>query len=411
MNIKKLLMIALIFFFGQAHALTFQVIALGDDIDNNPGDGVCEIPIGFGFCSLRAAIIEANALGGSHTIELAAGVHELTIMGEENDAFAGDLNVNNADITVIGQGVDATVIDGNQNFRIFNVANNGMFNILNLTLTAGRAGTVSANVGGAMLISGNMTQVNIDNVKVVSNSANIGGGLFISLAEVFITNAQFVDNFTENLGFTNIFGPAIYCSSCDLGIDSSTFQRNNLGGKAIELDGGSLFMTNSTMTDNSGGGIRTTNSDAVIRFSTFVSDTAQNLSHFSFDDSQFMNIGHSILYTDPAAFIDNCQSGDKPTSAGYNIVNDVSCEFSAVGDAENTDAMLSGLSNHGGPTDTFLPLTGSPAIDLVPNAACLNAYGNLLLIDQRGDSRPNGISCDAGSVEVNQDVIFGSGFD
>lgn len=411
MKTKIPMTVVLLLLFGQVQALTFQVIALSDDIDNNPGDGVCEIPIGFGFCSLRAAIIESNALGGSHTIELSAGVHQLTILGEEFSGFAGDLNVNSADITVVGQGVDVTFIDANQNNRIFNVANSGAFNISNLTLTGGRAGTASENAGGAMIISGSMTQANLNMVKIINNSANIGGGLFISLAQTHISNSQFVDNFTENLGFTNIFGPAIYCSSCELAIESTSILRNNMGGKAIELSGGSLLMTNSTLTENSGGGLRTNNADALIRFSTFVSDTAQNVSHFSFDDSHIMNIGNSVLYTDPAAFIDNCQSGDKPTSAGYNIISDASCEFSALGDAENSDAMLSSLSNHGGPTATFMPLSGSPAIDLVPIAACSGADGNPLSVDQRGEARANGIACDAGSVEVNLDVIFSNGFD
>ncbi len=411
MMIKKLVFLVLFLFCCCAQALTFQVIALSDDIDNNPGDGVCEIPIGFGFCSLRAAIIEANALGGSHTIELSAGTHELTILGEEFASFAGDLNVNSADITIVGQGIDVTIIDGNQNNRIFNVANLGTFNISNLTLTGGRAGTATENAGGAMIISGLTTQANINQVKVVNNSANIGGGMFLSQANVNIDNSLFVDNFTENLGFTNIFGPAFYCSDCNVTVNSSTFLRNDMGAKAIQLDGGLLRMTNSTMTDNEGGGIRTTNADAIIRFSTFVSDSGQNISHFSFDDSQVVDIANSILYTPPGAFVDNCQSGDKPISSGYNIISDSSCEFSETGDNEDTDALLAGLSNNGGTTPSFLPISGSPAINHVPNTNCLGADGMALMVDQRLTDRPNGSACDAGSIEVNLDVIFRSGFD
>ena len=42
-------------------AATFVVGSAGDASDSQPGDGVCETPLG---CTLRAAIQEANALAG-----------------------------------------------------------------------------------------------------------------------------------------------------------------------------------------------------------------------------------------------------------------------------------------------------------------------------------------------------------
>ena len=80
------------------------------------------------------------------------------------------------------------------------------------------------------------------------------------------------------------------------------------------------------MTDNQGGGIRSQNGNAIIRFGTFVSDTAQNLSYFSFDETHSMNVGNSVLFTSPGSFIDNCHRGDKPISSGYNIINDDSSD-------------------------------------------------------------------------------------
>ena len=297
MKLKTYLCVLMLVLFGCANALTFQVIVLSDEIDNNPGDGVCEIPFGMGFCSLRAAIMEANALGGSHVIELTAGTFELTILGEEVDGLAGDLNVNNADISIIGQGAGVSIIDGNGNNRIFQVTNNGQFSLTNLSLTGGRASTAANFAGGAISVGGMDAVVNINQVHFTTNSANTGGGIFATTGvDLVISEALFSDNVTEDLGFTTLFGPAIYCKNCQLTIDSSTFIHNDLGAKAIEVEGGHLLMTNSTLTDNEGGGIRTTNSNAVIMFSTFVSTGAQNLSHYSFDDSHVVGVGASVFF-------------------------------------------------------------------------------------------------------------------
>ena len=58
------------------------------------------------------------------------------------------------------------------------------------------------------------------------------------------------------------------------------------------------------------------------------------------------------------------------------------------------DPVLGALANNGGPTQTLLPLTGSPLLDAIPPASCGAA------VDQRGITRPQGTGCDIGAVEV-----------
>lgn len=60
----------------------------------------------------------------------------------------------------------------------------------------------------------------------------------------------------------------------------------------------------------------------------------------------------------------------------------------------NANPNLDALANNGGPTQTMLPLTGSPAINAA--ASCTGANG----FDQRGVARPYGPACDIGAVEV-----------
>lgn len=59
-----------------AHAAVFVVNTTLDGADGVPGDGACDfspVPPPSGLCSLRAAVEEANALGGAHEIRFAVG--------------------------------------------------------------------------------------------------------------------------------------------------------------------------------------------------------------------------------------------------------------------------------------------------------------------------------------------------
>lgn len=63
-------------------AATFVVNDLGDDPDANPGDGICDIPIGGpARCTLRAAIMEANTTPTVDFVEFSLGLIVINITG------------------------------------------------------------------------------------------------------------------------------------------------------------------------------------------------------------------------------------------------------------------------------------------------------------------------------------------
>lgn len=97
----------------------FTVNSTADAVDIHPGDGVCATAAG--TCTLRAAIQETNALGGSNTINLPAGTYTLTIAGaNESYAATGDLDIRN-NLTVLGAGSGVTLINANKLDRAFHV--------------------------------------------------------------------------------------------------------------------------------------------------------------------------------------------------------------------------------------------------------------------------------------------------
>jgi hypothetical protein len=91
-------------------------------------------------------------------------------------------------------------------------------------------------------------------------------------------------------------------------------------------------------------------------------------------------------------------------SAGYNVIGDTSGCGIAFGnsDVTNTNMGLGALQDNGGPAQTIGLLASSPALDLVPVAACIDAQGATVSTDERGSPRPSGPACDAGAFEDQQ---------
>ncbi len=110
----------------------FTVSSTLDTVDANPGDGIAADSLG--RATLRAAIMEANSLPGSHRIVLAGGLYTLTRAGaNENAALTGDLDIT-GDITIVDQQIESTVIDGGDLDRVFHVLPSGKLTVTSITI-------------------------------------------------------------------------------------------------------------------------------------------------------------------------------------------------------------------------------------------------------------------------------------
>jgi hypothetical protein len=114
-----------VFFVVFGAVVQADVIQVTTTQDNVPG-------------SLRAAITTANSNNGDYTIQLPAGTYILD-GGPEDDANAsGDLDIDSSgEITITGAGADTTIIDGNQQDRVFHILN-GKVSISGVTIQNGR---------------------------------------------------------------------------------------------------------------------------------------------------------------------------------------------------------------------------------------------------------------------------------
>lgn len=103
----------------------------------------------------------------------------------------------------------------------------------------------------------------------------------------------------------------------------------------------------------------------------------------------------------------NCAGYDQASlfSAGYNLTNDktgTACSFTAATDLVNKDPLLGHLADNGGPTQTLLPSTKSPAADVIPKTTTLRGVTVCPGTDQRGVARPGRgeARCTIGAVEA-----------
>lgn len=258
---------------------TFTVDTTADTVDDDPGDGVAEDDDG--NTSLRAAIMEANALGGSHTIILPAGTYTLNASAVLEDfAASGDLDIR-VDITIDGAGSGTTTIDGNGADRVFSVTGSTDIDfVLNGVTVTG--GNTDFDGGGIRVATGNTFTA--EDIVVTGNQAERGGGIY-SNGTVNINNATLSSNVSIDEGggyYNDVNGTATLSNTTisnhtstsinqgsgiyndgSIDIADSSFENNGRtngpnGGGLYNAAGGDATLTNTSFTENNsnrGGGI------------------------------------------------------------------------------------------------------------------------------------------------------------
>jgi len=298
-----------------------------DALTSNPGVGA--------GTSLREAINYAEELGGAPTITFAAGLTgTITLGGSELPVITGN-------VSIVGPGADQLTISGNSISRILEVAVGATASVSGLTFAMGSAGT--SGDGGAISNAGTLT---VNSTTFDSNSANSrynlpGGGGIYNDGTLTVNNSTFEGNSTVG------FGGGIF-NSGTLWVNSSTFHSNSAGNEGGGIENYSrlatLWVFSSTFDSNSaviGGGIDDEGGIATVFSSTFDSNHAASAGGIEIDGE--VNLTNTIVAENPG--------GDINTNVPYGNGNLI-----------GGNPMLGPLQYNGGPTQTRVPLPGSPAI-------------------------------------------------
>jgi hypothetical protein len=343
---------------------TFTATSILDSVDAAPGDGVCADSIG--TCTLRAAVMEANASAGPDTIELLADTYALTIVGVgEDDAAIGDLDLKGR-VNINGADPKTTVIDvkqsGDRGFHIHSGANvtisgvtiqgsvtgnndsdypgGGLNNEGTLSLTNSKVSDNFTPYAGG-IFNGDSGEIIIKDSVISGNSVLYGGGGIYNRGEMTLTNSTISDNFAGTVG------GGIY-NGGNLSItDSIVIENEALSpGGGIRNDG-ELTITNSTINENEalfgqpGGGISNFETGTVKLINSTISG---NLAGSN---------GGGISNTDTGdvTIINSTISGNQANGSGGGIYNDETGTLDArnatiVSNTANTDGI--GLSSNGG---------------------------------------------------------------
>jgi CSLREA domain-containing protein len=404
---------------------TFHVNTSVDAVDANPGDGVCDT--GTSSCSLRAAIIEANALSISATIYIPADTYVLTITGIGEDAAAtGDLDVA-TDLTLIGADAATTIIDANYIDRVLHTLASTTVTIENVTIQNGQ-GQVQYTRGMGILNEGTLTvrdsvftghrEQNSDGIRVA-----IGGGIF-SYGNLTVERSRFVANqaihgagIAGEGDITVVIEDSVFSDNYGNQLGGGFYMGGNIANTVIVRR--SAFLNNEASLS---GGIYLSYSTATIENNTFSGNVGRTGAAAAIFASSFTDFRHNTVVNNIASngtsvsvgttyanAADNYETrwyaniltpntdtyyyigcNVKTISLGYNIYHSTTCN---PDDIEIVDSGVETLNDNGGFTQTYALESTSPALNAIPLEACV------LTEDQRSLPRPNGGRCDIGAYE------------
>ncbi len=405
--------------FGAVEApVPFVVTTTVDAPDVAPGDGLCGAS--GGACTLRAAVMEANARPALDRITLAPGAtYPLTIVGAEDAAAQGDLDVTDS-LQLAGNG--ATVDGSALGDRVWQVLA-GRVEMADLTIRGGTApGSAAApgNIGGGIA---SWSDLRLTRVLVEGSTAAIGGGI-ASTGHLELLDSEVRDNAAD------VVGGGI-ASAGTLVVTRSTIADNSADIAGALFSSGLMDVLASTVSGNAASvaGIVVNMDEATVRSSTIAGNTAP----VGAGVASFRGTGPSSITIESSTLVVNGPAGASPalaailsgdaddaitvtssiiaaapgrscfalgppvTSGGHNLDADGTCALGDPTDLSNVDPLLGPLRDNGGPTATMAPTLESPAVN--------SGSTTCAAVDQRGWPRPFARICDRGAVEIEHPAI------
>ena len=373
---------------------------------------------GFGQCTLREAIADANFFAGPDTIDFQAGLSGTITLN-------GSALVIASDITINGPGARNLSVSGNGASRVFIVFGTGnTANISGLTITGGNAqpiliGATLIGDGGGILNTNGAT-LNLTEVDVSGNSATSLGGGVATRAILLVTTTtnitrSLISNNTAILGgggVSNLGTDLI--SSAVTTISNSTITSNNAlaEGGGISNAAATMNLTNNTISHNrslvAGGGIVNVAGVLIGSVSLRNNILAQNdallgTNLISSDGLGIFNsLGNNLVGNNldiGVSFAASVVIGGLPQpNVNADIVGSVDVGFQIV------DPLLGALADNGGQTDTRALGAGSPAIDRANNCVLTVCPGinstPVLTTDQRGAGFARSVDGDGDALAI-----------
>lgn len=260
-------------FAGAALSADYVVNSTGD-----AGDGTCD-----GTCTLRDAILSANANTGADTISLPAGTYTLSQGGaNENIAATGDLDITD-NVTITGANRTTTIIDAAGIDRIFHIRS-----------LSGATATVTVSISDLTIRNGSVSDAN-------------GGGIAIEqLGNVTLTNVNIEDNTTAN--------PS---TGAELGVGGGIYNDGVLSMVNCTISGNVANVNQEPRGIIGGGGLyNNANGDATLQSVVITANTVINVYGVVAPSVESYATGGGILNRGELLIENNSTIGGADTAAG-----------------------------------------------------------------------------------------------
>jgi hypothetical protein len=282
-------------------------------------------------------------------------------------AALGPLNIGK-DLTIAGSGANLIAVSGQRATGDFTIAAGVNATLFDLAIDNGQAG-----IGAGIFNNGILTvQDSTLSGSLATNSPGGGGGIYNHSGGTLTVLDSTISNTATQGGAISNSGTATVRNSTLSGNSGGSY-----GGAIYNHSGATLTVQNSTVVGNNvsvyGGGI--------------------------FNHGGTLNLANTIIAGNSAAH--DPDIGGAVISQGHNLVGNGTGSTGLMngvnGDQVGTAAspinpLLGPLQNNGGPTNTMLPGTGSPALGKGGKPAAST--------DQRGGAYPPAGPWDIGAVQV-----------
>lgn len=405
-----------------------------DRVDATPGDGQCDVgaaaPPDGPRCSLRAAVMEAEANAEADTLLIPAGMTINLSLSGSGGAEAGDLNIS-TDMVIAGYVdqppanpdllpvIDASAL-GDRHFQIVG----GEVTLRGLRLQGG----TSSNAGGALRVGGNAS-VHMAHMLLSSNRAATRGGAVAVTGPPRLTVEDSL--FLRNEGGSAAAGGLSAEGSARVVIRRSTLLDNRASGVPAStlavLGNASLRIENSTVDGSltrppiagleAAVGIAQSGSygasELILRNVTVSGFSQTALRLDTIDGNERTRVANSVLESNGTACVTSGSNAAADVRIAYSRVQHQSgCEIfyldGLVGSGLSDLAPLSAdppprltLSRQPLGIGTNVVDRGSP-FEATPDDPELRCTGT----DQRGNPRPvdadldDNVRCDLGAIEL-----------
>jgi hypothetical protein len=296
--------------------------------------------------------------------------------------------------------------------------------VLPMGCTAPTTCNAYAESGGGGAIGSGGT-LNVSASTFSGNTARFGGAI-VGGALLSVSGSTFTGN-AAGYGGAIASNPTDYGNAIGNGalrVSASTFSANTAAANGGAIDDGdepvvvsaSTFFANRALGNKKAPGVNAFNapgdggaidnadagpSTLVVSASTFSANTAK--AGGAVNNGVYGAKGVVAAAAD--IFNGTCHqlAGSTWQDEGYNVGKDASCLKAGTGDVSHGAGHLGPLAHNGGPTETMLPLSGNPAIGVVPLNSNVKLNGTSVTlcptIDQRGVHSAAGQACNAGAVQ------------